>query len=58
MNIRKIIDSYKYGLIDGLFRGKKSKTNYKDTKYVRIYKEGFDFGVTLNPYRIKNDWYL
>ena len=55
MNIRKIIDSYKYGLIDGLFKGKKSKTNYKDTKYVRIYKEGFDFGVTLNPYRIKND---
>ena len=55
MNIRKIIDSFKNGLIDGLFKGEKSKITHKNKHYVKIYREGFDFGVTINPNRIKND---
>lgn len=58
MNIRKTIDSFKNGLIDGLFKGEKSKITHKNKDYIKIYREGFDFGVTINPNRIKNDWYL
>ena len=46
-DINKILNTFKDGVADGLFIGRREEPTAKKNNYYYYYKQGYDFGITL-----------